>query len=48
VLEGKESIIEVSKMLLDCSEDEVLEIRHKPIGVGTPLLLGRWFLTPIL
>jgi hypothetical protein len=46
-LEGKESIIEVSRMLLDCSEDEVPEIRHKPIGVGTPLLLGRWFLTPI-
>jgi hypothetical protein len=47
VLEGKESIIEVFKMLLDCNEDEVPEIRHKPIGVGTPLLLGRWFFTPI-
>jgi hypothetical protein len=47
VLEGKESIIEVSRMLFDCSKDEVPEIRHKPIGVGTPLLLGRWFLTPI-
>jgi hypothetical protein len=47
MLEGKKSIIDFSRMFFDCSKDEVLEIRHKPIGVGTPLLLGRWFLTPI-